>query len=66
MPYTNHHNQIQSKEGSRNAHKSTIIATQHTQVKKGVHESKRQSHNSRTLSNLSLTNQMHGHGVSEL
>jgi hypothetical protein len=43
-PYTIDQNQIRSKEGSRNAHKSTIAATPHTQAKKRAHESKRHSH----------------------
>jgi hypothetical protein len=64
--YTNDHNRIRSKEGSRNAHKSTIAATPCTQAKKRAHESKRQSHNSRTRSNLSLTNQKRGREVAEL
>jgi hypothetical protein len=65
-PYTNDHNQIRSKEGSRNAHKSTTAATPHTQAKKRAQESKRQSHSSRTRSNLYLTNKKRGHGVSKL
>jgi hypothetical protein len=58
MPYTIDQNPIRSKEGIRNAHKSTIAATPHTEAKKRAHESKRQSHNSKMPSNLSQPNQM--------
>jgi hypothetical protein len=66
MPYRIDHNQICSKEGSRNTHKSIIAAIPHTQAKKRAHESKRQSHSSKTHSNLSLTNQKCDRGISEL
>jgi hypothetical protein len=38
MPYTNEYNQIQSKEGSRDTHKSTTQQP-HTQEKERAHES---------------------------
>jgi hypothetical protein len=53
-----------SKDGSRNTQKNTIATTTRTQVKKRAQESKRQSHNSRTHSNISLMNQQCGRRVS--
>ena len=46
-PYKIDQNQIHSKEGSRNAHRSTIVATPRTQAKKRAHDSKWQSHSSK-------------------
>jgi hypothetical protein len=52
-PYTNDHNQIQSKEGSRTAHKSTIAATQHTSKEESARIKTRESQLNNTLKSLS-------------
>jgi hypothetical protein len=54
------YNQNRNKDGSRNAHNSTT-QQEHAHNKKGrAHESTRQSYNSRTRPNLSLTSQQRG------
>jgi hypothetical protein len=65
-PYTNDHNQNKSKGGNRIRTQEHNVAATHTQEKMRAHERKRQSHNLRTRSNLSLTNQKHGRRVSKL
>jgi hypothetical protein len=64
-PYTNDYNQIQSKEGSIDAHRSTT-QQQHTHKHKRERTNQNDRVTAQERAQISLTNQKHCRGVSEL